>query len=388
MTNPASYSIESYGHMILSEPRMGAYARALQSAVKPGCVVVDIGAGTGIFSLLAARYGAGHIHAIEPDASIEVAREMAHANGVADKITFHRQLSTQVHLDRKADVIVSDLRGVIPVFQHHIATIVDARSRLLAAGGALIPLRDTIYACPVEDESLYAGNDKPWQSNAYDLDLREGRKYVIQNWTKAQFDNSALRAAPQTLATLDYATIAEPNIVSRMRWPIARRCTLHGIGVWFDADLGFGEQFSNAPSQPLLIYQRAFFPLEKALAVEPGDELQVEMQAWLVDNEYVWRWKSSLVAADGTARATYDQSTLLAAPLSLESLRRMDSKFAPEASSSTEVLQHLLTVFDGKATLEEMARALAARFPARFARWHDALGYVQDTVGWLKSREN
>ena len=64
-----------------------------------------------------------------------MAREIAAANGFADRIDFFQELSTEVELPERADVIVSDLRGVLPAYQHHIGAIADARERLLAPGG-------------------------------------------------------------------------------------------------------------------------------------------------------------------------------------------------------------------------------------------------------------
>ena len=71
------YSIADYGAMIADEVRMGAFVRALRQAVKPGAVVIDIGTGTGIFALLACRFGARRVYAIEPSDAIQVAREIA-----------------------------------------------------------------------------------------------------------------------------------------------------------------------------------------------------------------------------------------------------------------------------------------------------------------------
>ena len=63
--------------------------------------------------------------------------------------------------------MVSDLRGVLPFFQHHIPSIVDARQRLLASGGVLIPCRDTLWATLVEDPELYRPYAEPWLRNDY-----------------------------------------------------------------------------------------------------------------------------------------------------------------------------------------------------------------------------
>jgi protein arginine N-methyltransferase 1 len=132
MPETSGYSLTRYGYMITDHPRMDAYARALEQTIRPGCSVLDLGCGTGIFSLLACRLGAGHVDAVEPDDAIRVAQSNADANGYADRISFHQAVSSEVTLDGRADVIVSDLRGVLPQFQHHIPAIIDVRDRLLA----------------------------------------------------------------------------------------------------------------------------------------------------------------------------------------------------------------------------------------------------------------
>lgn len=51
---------------------MSAYVAGLRQAVTPGCTVIDLGAGPGLFALLACQFGAGHVWAIEPDPSIHL----------------------------------------------------------------------------------------------------------------------------------------------------------------------------------------------------------------------------------------------------------------------------------------------------------------------------
>ena len=88
------YSVSAYGSMIRDRVRMDAYAVALRQAIRPGATVVDIGTGTGIMACLACRYGAGRVYAIEPADVIEVARRIAAANGLADRIRFIQKPST------------------------------------------------------------------------------------------------------------------------------------------------------------------------------------------------------------------------------------------------------------------------------------------------------
>src|SRR5215213_6400273 len=125
-----SYSVSGYAAMIADAPRMDGYAAALEATVRPGSVVLDIGAGTGIMALLACRLGARRVYAVDPGDAIHLARAAARAAGFADRIEFIQGLSTDVELPEPADVMVSDLRGVLPLFERHLPSVIDARERL------------------------------------------------------------------------------------------------------------------------------------------------------------------------------------------------------------------------------------------------------------------
>ena len=125
-----SYSILQYGQMVGDRTRVDGYFEALRNAIHPGSVVLDIGTGTGIFALLACRLGARKVYAIEPSDAISLARNIADANGCREKIDFLQEMSTKVTLPERADVIVSDLRGILPFCGRHISSIIDAPVRL------------------------------------------------------------------------------------------------------------------------------------------------------------------------------------------------------------------------------------------------------------------
>src|ERR1041385_848678 len=150
------YSVSSYGEMIADTPRMNAYVTALRRTVKADSVVVDLGCGPGLFALLACKMGARRVYAIEPDNVIEVARQAAIANGYQDRIVCLQDYSTRVTLPEKADVMISDLRGILPWFAQHIPAIADARRRLLKPGGILISQKDFLWAAIVEAPEEYA----------------------------------------------------------------------------------------------------------------------------------------------------------------------------------------------------------------------------------------
>src|SRR5688500_1938693 len=171
---------------------MGAYARALEATVRPGSVVVDLGTGTGIMALLACRLGARRVFAIEPDDAIQVAREIAVLNGYGDRIEFFQDVSTRVTLPEPADIVVSDLGGIMPWFHLHIPSVADARRRYLSPGGLMIPARDEVWATVVEAPLLYARKTEPWENNAFGLDMRPARDVVLNTWTRGRVAGDAL----------------------------------------------------------------------------------------------------------------------------------------------------------------------------------------------------
>ncbi|UCE84701.1 MAG: 50S ribosomal protein L11 methyltransferase, partial [Deltaproteobacteria bacterium] len=221
------YSTLQFGKMIADAVRMDAYARALRDAVREDSVVLDVGTGTGIFALLACRFGARRVYAIEPGDAIEVAREVAAANGYAERIQFIQDRAEDVKLPERADVIVSDLRGALPFLGGHLQTIADVRERLLAPGGQLIPLRDEVWAAPVEAAALYDGNTAIWTENPWDLDMRPARRLTVNSvWSAAGATTRALAAA-RHLATVDYAEVRDPSLRSAATWRVERAGTAH-----------------------------------------------------------------------------------------------------------------------------------------------------------------
>ena len=365
------YSVAGYGQMISDAVRMKAYTAALAMAVKPGAVVVDIGTGTGIFAMLACRRGARKVFAIEPGDAIHVAREIAAANGLASSIEFIQAKSTEVELPERADVIVSDLRGVLPLHQHHLPAIVDARRRMLAPGGALIPQRDSLWASCVEAAKSYQLIATPWLENEYALDMRAALPLVSNQWSNATAGAEQMVTQPGLLGTIDYLTVDDPGFVGRTDLVATRAATAHGLCVWFDATLAEGMHFSNAPGEPDTVYGRAYFPWPHPLELRAGDQVSVALKANLVGDDYLWRWETRV-----EGKAAFDQSSFFAEPLSPSRLRKTAADFVPSLNEDGVIDQVSLGLMNEGKSLGDIARLLADRFPRRFASVHEALSHV------------
>src|SRR5204863_8512832 len=136
-----------------------------------------------------------------------------------------------------------------------------------------------------------------------------------------------------------------------------------------------GVIFSNAPWEPELIFGSAFFPCRKAVAIAAGDTITVDLAADLVGDDYIWRWNTRIAAAgkSATVKADFRQSTLFGVPLSLRRLHQQPSDYVPILNQDGEIDRIAISLMDGKNSLEQIARHLAQRFPARFRDWHEAL---------------
>ena len=321
------YSVANYGSMIARGPRLDGYVAALRKAIGPRSVVVDVGSGPGIFAVFACELGARRVFAVEPENIIQVGRDAAREHGFADRIEFIQSLSTKVTLPEPADVIVSDLRGVLPWYDHHIPSIIDARSRLLKPDGVLLPQRDRLWAALVEAAARYGDLVRPWEDNR----LSSGRRLVVNSWIKFRVQPEMLLGERVCWHELDYRSVTETNVCRDISLTVTRRGTAHGLAVWFDTDLCDGVGFSNAPGSAELIYGIAFFPFEQPLEVQPDDRVDVRFEARLIGDDYVWGWNTTH-AARGVTKCEFKQSTLLGAPLSTSQLHKFASPYVTENS--------------------------------------------------------
>jgi protein arginine N-methyltransferase 1 len=372
------YSLGAYGSMIADRIRADAYAQALRKTVRGGSIVVEIGTGPGIFAVLACQVGASRVYAIEPSEIIQVAREVAVANGCTGKIEFFEEFSHRVTLPARADVIVSDLRGVLPLFERHIPAMVDARHRFLAPGGILIPRKDTLWAAIVEASKPYSELADPWDHNALGQDLNAARRLVVNNVQRVRVNPNQLLTAQQLWTTLDYGSVENPDARGNLNWRVERAGTGHGILVWFDTDLAEGIGFSNAPSASETIYGSLFFPWTKPVSLAHGQAVAVSLEAKLVENDYVWRWTTHIKSLEGSGHPQihFEQSQLTGEVLSAAQLHRRAADYVPRLSEEGHLRRRTFELMDGKVSLEEIAHRLAMEFPGRFVKWEQALSYA------------
>ena len=140
--------------MICDRVRTEAFRRAIDAVVRPGDIVLDVGAGSGILSLFAARAGAARVYAIERTTVAVLAQELAATNGVADIVHVIHGDVTDVELPERVDVIVSEWLGGFGIDEGMLVPVIVARDRWLKPGGVMIPRSVTAWTALVHDRYL------------------------------------------------------------------------------------------------------------------------------------------------------------------------------------------------------------------------------------------
>lgn len=318
------YDLRDFDIMFADPVRTRAYLDAIACAVRPGDVVVEIGTGTGYFAVAAARAGARKVYAIELGAVAEVAREVVAANGCAAIVDVLHGDAADIALPERGDVLLEDIRGVLPTFGRRVAVLADARARHLTPGARFVARRDTLFAAPcvapvplAHERLADALGDAP-----HGIDRTPVARRLRDAWRRVRLEAGDLLAAPVEIATMDLATVTAPGVEGRAEFTVSREARLEGIAVWFDAELFGDVRMPNAPAAPRTLYGQALFPLTRAADVRAGDTIHFEWRAHFVAGNYVFAWNTRIVPVRGGDGVAFRQSTLAEALLSAEAIDR------------------------------------------------------------------
>jgi len=145
--------------ILRDEALYAAYEAALRRAVTPQTRVLEIGAGTGILAMMAARAGAEHVVTCEMMPAVaEAARDIVALNGYADRVRVIAKksydLDPNADMSGLAELLVSEIfgndmlsQGVLPVTEH-------AAKALLRPGAKVIPARGIVRLALAYDAGL------------------------------------------------------------------------------------------------------------------------------------------------------------------------------------------------------------------------------------------
>jgi len=267
--------------MLNDEDRNTAYATAIARAVRPGDVVLDIGTGTGLLAMLAARAGAAHVFSCEAEPLIaDAARQIIAANGYADRITVIDRKSTDlrvgVDLPAPADVVITEIFDCALLGEDALPTLDHAREHLLVEGGRMVPARGRLWGQLVASDRLRAHNQV---STACGFDVSGFNRFRSLEYFSTYLGNHPHQplTAPFPLLGLDFtADCPASREVVKVVPTVDGTCD--AIAFWFDLDLVPGVSLSNGPQHRETHWRQAVQTFEEPFRCEAGRPVPLEVR--------------------------------------------------------------------------------------------------------------
>lgn len=267
--------------MLNDGERNDAFATAIEKQIRPGMHVLDIGSGTGLLAMLAARAGASKVTSCEADPIMaEIARIVVAEHGLDDVITVVGGMSTTLSAPRDippADLIVSEIvdcgligEGILPTIRH-------ARKHLLAPGGRLLPERARIIGAALESSAVVRLNKVTtvagFNVEALNQLSTEGHFPVrLHTWPHR------FLSEPIEVVGFDFATGSLEDGEVALRVQSNADGTAHGFVLWFEMDLGSSVVLRNSPDNVGSHWMQAFVEFPQHLIVRKGQSFDVNVR--------------------------------------------------------------------------------------------------------------
>jgi hypothetical protein len=265
--------------------RVDAYRRAIEQVVEPGTHVVEIGTGTGVLAVLAARAGA-RVTALEQYALVQLAREVVQASGVKEQVKLVRGRSDQVKLDERGDLLISELVGNRILNEGLLEVTIDARERLLRPGAELIPRRIEILA-ELGRTRRFAHLQREFEQlgQRYDVDLSpllgwfDGRLEagrMLWELNQEEDDFEPLTAA-QRVIDLDLRQITSPGFSRQIHLHPTSAGAANAVVLSFRLELQPGIEISTLGRDHGLHWGKPVFMLREPVELRPGQAHSVNV---------------------------------------------------------------------------------------------------------------
>lgn len=295
--------------MISDKVRMDAYSQAIlkNPSLMTGAVVMDVGCGTGILSLFAAKTGASRVIAIEASEKMaSVATQIAKENGlwrctegnnqytgvmeVVQGMVEEIDKSIQIK-PHSVDVLLSEWMGYCLLYETMLSSVLFARDKWLKPGGAILPDTASIYAAGFGK----GGTSLPFWEEVYGFNMSCVGKELVQDAAKFPIvdvvDEKDLVTDAVLLQTFDLATMKpdevdftasielEPKsicLANNSTELTSKTTWCYGVVLWFDT--GFTPRFcketpsvlSTSPYTPKTHWSQTIFTFLEPIAMAPG----------------------------------------------------------------------------------------------------------------------
>lgn len=261
--------------------RNDAFAVALERVMIPGAHVLDIGSGTGLLAMMAARAGAASVTTCEQNPMLaELARRIIAQHGLSDMITVISKRSTDlvvgVDMAQRADLVVSEIVDCGLIGEGVLPTVAHAREHLLALHGTLLPEGAHLFGALLDSPAV-AGLNRVRSAGGFDLDLLNSLSTPGHFPVRLPTWPHRLLSPTAALGSFDFRFGPTGDGSQETEVQVAESGTAHGLAVWFELVLGGGIVLRNSPENLASHWMQAFVSFAEPVELRAGDRFRVEL---------------------------------------------------------------------------------------------------------------
>ncbi|XP_024414523.3 protein arginine N-methyltransferase 3 isoform X1 [Desmodus rotundus] len=243
-------------------------------------VVLDVGCGTGILSMFAAKAGAKKVLGVDQSEILYQAMDIIRLNKLEDTIILIKGKIEEVHLPvEKVDVIISEWMGYFLLFESMLDSVLYAKNKYLAKGGSVYPDICTISLVAVSDAHKHAERIAFWD-DVYGFNMSCMKKAVIPEAVVEVLDPKTLISDPCSIKRIDCHTTSVSDLEFSsdftLRTTQTSLCTAVAgyFDIYFEKNCRNRVMFSTGPQSTKTHWKQTIFLLEKPFSVKAGDSLK------------------------------------------------------------------------------------------------------------------
>ncbi|CAF3973029.1 unnamed protein product [Rotaria sordida] len=246
--------------MLRDRPRVTAYYDAIMSNkhLFENKVILDVGSGTGILSMFAAKAGAKLVYAVDACPTIcDLAVELIKCNHLQDKIqVINKPIEDIDKFDENIDIIISEWMGYVCFYLFHesmLESVIYARDHFLKLSSGndditsdqnesiiIFPSHAYLYCAPFVDQNIRIELNTMWK-DYFDLNMLSILPYIKNSNLKEciieTIEPSQLVHDAQLIQSIDLRTIRIDDLYimrSFCEFDIDNTCIISGFCFWFD----------------------------------------------------------------------------------------------------------------------------------------------------------